>query len=236
MKKIIILLSLVFNIAFAQLSFDRSRVIFDNDKTASQSVVLTNNSKTQPYLAQAWIEDINGVKITEPLIALPILQRVNPGQDKQVKISLVGNVNNLPKDRESIFFFNALGIPPKAAEGGNNIAIVMQSKLKLFYRPKGLAEYPTRNGWLEEIVVKKAGNGLVIQNPSAYHAVLYGVISSGHAKLTEKELILKPFSIENYDVRVVGNKIDLFYINDFGSSVKISYQCSANECQQIGVK
>lgn len=236
MKKIIILLSLVCNVAFAQLSFDRTRVIFDHDKTVSQSVVVTNNSKIQPYLSQSWIEDINGIKITEPLIALPILQRINPGQDKQVKVSLVGQVNSLPKDRESLFYFNTLGVPPKAAEGGNNIAIVMQSKLKLFYRPKGLAEYPTRNGWLEEIVVKKTNSGLLLQNPSAYHAVLYGITSSGNPKLIEKELILRPFSTENYDVRVTGNTLNLFYVNDFGASMKVTYQCSANECNYIGVK
>lgn len=236
MRKIIILLSLVLNVSFAQLSFDRTRVVFDHGKTASQSVVMTNNSKTQPYLAQTWIEDSNGVKITEPLIALPILQRINPNQDKQVKVSLVGQVNNLPQDRESLFYFNALGVPPKASGGGNVVAIVMQSKLKLFYRPKGLAEYPTSNGWLEEIVIRKNGNGLVIQNPSAYHAVLYGITSSGNKKIIEKELIIKPFSSEDYNVRVVGNTLNLFYVSDFGDAKKVTYQCSGDNCRIQGVK
>ena len=153
MKKFtLLLIGLLVNISFAQLSFDRSRVIFDAGKKSSQSVVVTNSSADAPYLAQTWIENDSGEKIISPLAALPILQRINPKQEKQIKINFMGSESELASDRETMFFMNVLGVPPKGDESKNQISIVIQSKMKLFYRPKGLPTY-VNNGWIEEVVV-----------------------------------------------------------------------------------
>jgi P pilus assembly chaperone PapD len=49
------------NFAHATVSPDRTRIIF-NASAKSVSVRLTNQSKTDPYLAQSWIEDKEGKK------------------------------------------------------------------------------------------------------------------------------------------------------------------------------
>lgn len=56
--------------ANAAVGLDRTRVIFDGGKEAT-SVNITNNNTQLPYLAQGWIEDEAGKKITSPLIVLP---------------------------------------------------------------------------------------------------------------------------------------------------------------------
>ncbi|MBO1928634.1 fimbria/pilus periplasmic chaperone [Providencia rettgeri] len=45
--------------------------------------------------------------------------------------------NTLPTDRESLLYFNVLGIPPQGKEA-NAVQFTIQSRLKLFYRPKVL--------------------------------------------------------------------------------------------------
>jgi len=60
--------------AQASVTPDRTRLIF-NESDKSISVTLRNNDPKLPYLAQSWIEDEKGVKISSPLAGLPPVQR-----------------------------------------------------------------------------------------------------------------------------------------------------------------
>ncbi|GGZ96336.1 molecular chaperone [Ignatzschineria ureiclastica] len=217
--------------AYGQLSLDRTRIVFDRAKTNSQSITLTNTNPEVPYLAQSWIENEYGHKIEDPLIALPILQRLEPKQEKQVKISLSG-ANNLPTDRESLLYFNALGIPPKgSSSGGNEVNIVVQSKIKLFYRPKGLPEFPN-NGWIKKLEVNKQGNQYTLTNPTPYHLVILGFSSGQKGRFIEKEMMVKPFATETVKLSL-GNTPTIHFINDFGSTESNHYECQSATCKLI---
>ena len=61
------------------VSLDRTRLIITG-KDSSASANLTNTSPDIPFLAQSWVEDSKGNKITSPLVVLPPLQRINGGQ------------------------------------------------------------------------------------------------------------------------------------------------------------
>lgn len=228
MKRLFILTVALLNISYAQLTLDRTRVIFDRGQSSSQSIVVSNTNKNEPYLAQSWIEDEAGNKIESPLVALPILQRINPGQEKQVKISLAGQ-NNLPEDRESMLFFNVLGVPPKT-DVENQVSIVIQSKVKLFYRPKGLPQYKD-SGWLKELQVAKSGNSYTLQNPTPYHIVIFGVSNGPKGKITEKDLVVKPFGSVTV-TEALGNTPTIYFINDYGGTESQSYQCGSS-CQLV---
>lgn len=52
--------------ATAAINIDRTRIIFPG-KDKSVSLVINNQSKTSPYLAQSWIENSEGKKVSEPL-------------------------------------------------------------------------------------------------------------------------------------------------------------------------
>ena len=101
--------------AVAAISLDRTRVIFNGDQK-SISLSISNQNKELPYLAQGWIEDATGNKVTSPLMVLPPLQRVEPGAKSQVKIQASPEVASLPQDRESLFYFNLREIPPKSSK------------------------------------------------------------------------------------------------------------------------
>lgn len=69
----------------AAVNIDRTRIIMDgSDK--SLAVTLTNQSKTQPYLAQSWIDDANGKRSESYLLALPPLQRIDAGKKRRSEL------------------------------------------------------------------------------------------------------------------------------------------------------
>lgn len=155
MKKINVILSTVILLSGyvqASLTMDRTRVIYDAAKPGV-SVVVENIDAKDPFLVQTWLESSEGKKITEPLVALPLLQRIEPNQKKQIRINAVNETTPLPQDKESLMYFNILGVPPKS-NLENVVEVVIQSRFKLFYRPKGLIKYPGNN-WQQELVLEK---------------------------------------------------------------------------------
>jgi P pilus assembly protein, chaperone PapD len=73
------MLGVLSSYAQAGVSLDRTRVII-TEKDASASANLSNTSPDIPFLAQSWVEDEKGNRITSPLVVLPPLQRINGGQ------------------------------------------------------------------------------------------------------------------------------------------------------------
>ena len=62
----------------AAVSLDRTRVIFiGGEKSVSLSI--SNQNAQLPYLAQGWIENEQGEKVTGPMVVLPPVQRLEPG-------------------------------------------------------------------------------------------------------------------------------------------------------------
>lgn len=61
----------------AAIGLDRTRVVFDGSKDAA-SMTITNNNTQLPYLAQGWIENEQGEKVTGPMVVLPLYSAWNP--------------------------------------------------------------------------------------------------------------------------------------------------------------
>ncbi|HEG2017741.1 TPA: fimbria/pilus periplasmic chaperone, partial [Escherichia coli] len=124
------------NFAQATVSPDRTRIIF-NASNKSATVRLTNQSKIDPYLAQSWIEDASGKKTRGYISTLPPMERIEPDEQVQIRLMALASLNNLPQDRETLFYYNVREIPPRTKEQ-NVMQIAMQSRLKLFWRPKAI--------------------------------------------------------------------------------------------------
>ena len=118
----------------AAIALDRTRVIFDGGQQ-SVSLSVSNQNKQLPYLAQGWLEDEQGNKIQSPLTVLPPVQRIEPGKPSQVKIQALPAAKQLPQDRETLYYFNLREIPPKSNKP-NSLQIALQTRIKLFYRPR----------------------------------------------------------------------------------------------------
>ena len=168
--------------ANAAVGLDRTRVIFDGGKEAT-SVNITNNNTQLPYLAQGWIEDEQGKKVTSPLIVLPPVQRLEPGKQSQVKVQALPAAKSLPQDRETVYYFNLREIPPRS-DKANTLQIALQTRIKLFYRPQAIT--PTQqdlsNPWQEKLTLTRQGERYQVNNPTPYYVTLVDARSSKDGK------------------------------------------------------
>lgn len=234
MKQIILIVFLYLaHMAMAQLTLDRTRLVFGRGSQESQSLVVNNIGKS-PLLAQSWIEDSKGEKVLTPLVALPILQRMDRGVSKNIKVQLMTKaVTQLPQDRESLFYLNVLGIPTIEKESeGVGINIVVQTRIKLFYRPQSLAAFPKQNKWLKDVEIMRTNGGLVVTNPLPFHIVIYQFDSGKNTEKIEKDILIAPFSTEKIDLDLIGNTPSIYFIGDEGGVFVFEYQCiAAQRCK-----
>jgi chaperone protein EcpD len=132
--------------AHANVVIAGTRVVFP--ATTGEVTVRLSNQGSQPALVEAWIDDGDPKSTPDtakvPFLVTPPLARMNAGKGQSLRIVFTGRV--LPVDRESLFWLNVLEIPPKPTarpgEEQNTLQFAVRSRLKLFYRPAGLAGDP----------------------------------------------------------------------------------------------
>ena len=185
------------SIANAGIVISRTRIIYpgNNDEVTIQ---LSNKSDT-PLLVQAWIDDgdagANPSTVKVPFVLTPPVFRADPGNTHRLR--LMKMPNDLPEDKETLFWFNTVEIPPKpekqSAPEGGILQMSFRTRIKLLYRPASLPVTPTQAFSLLEFHREKAGDGktILIRNPSPYYMTVSkfglkspeGVVS--YAKLAE---------------------------------------------------
>lgn len=223
--------------AQAAIALDRTRVVF-NGAEKSVSLNISNENKQLPYLAQGWIEDAQGTKITNPMTVLPPVQRLEPGAKSQVKIQGVAT-QLLAQDRETLFYFNLREIPPKS-DKPNTLQLALQTRIKLFYRPKAIAVTTDMTPWQEQLTLTKQEGKYQVNNPTAYYVTI--VDGSRNAKsegMKEFEpLMIAPKSsgMLNVGVAGLGNSPVLTYINDYGGRPQLQFACSGSACKATPIK
>lgn len=216
-------------ISFAALSVDHSRLIF-NEGEKAVSVTVHNQNNQLPYLAQAWMEDSTGKKIAQPLTALPPIQRVEAGSKTAVRVQTTGNLGELPSDRESVFYFNLREVPPRS-EKKNSLQLALQTRLKVFYRPKQLevdGSALTVPGIMGLTITQK--NGVYqIENPTPYFITVVSAKKSQSGGNLDK---FEPFMIAPKETTSVKWDKDAFahsgvfsIINDYGANVEVYFDC-----------
>lgn len=90
----------------ASVTPDRTRLVF-NESDKSISVTLRNNDPTLPYLAQSWIEDAKGNKISSPLAVLPPVQRIDAMMNGGEGAGAAGYQQTAGRPRERVLFQRA---------------------------------------------------------------------------------------------------------------------------------
>lgn len=221
--------------ANAAVGLDRTRVIFDGGKDAT-SVNITNNNTQLPYLAQGWIEDEAGKKITSPLIVLPPVQRLEPGKQSQMKVQALPAAKTLPQDRETVYYFNLREIPPRS-DKPNTLQIALQTRIKLFYRPQAIT--PTQqdlsNPWQEKLTLTREGDRYQVNNPTPYYVTLVDARSAKDGKTLPgfEPLMIPPKGslALGPTVKALGSTPHLAYVNDYGGRPLMAFTCSDNTCK-----
>lgn len=223
----------------AAIALDRTRVVFDGGKN-SMAVTISNQNKSLPYLAQTWVEDPQGKKVDSPLMALPPLQRVEPGAKGQIKLQTTSSQMTLPQDRESLFYFNVREIPPKS-DKPNTLQLALQTRVKLFYRPAALAiARGNDNEPPKMLTLTRQSDSYIINNPTPYYVTIVDASTAKNAtSLNEfKPVMISPKGSAPLGVSAgtLGNQPVLTFINDFGGRPKLLFACTGDNCAVSSVK
>ncbi|HDX4396462.1 Pili assembly chaperone [Enterobacter cancerogenus] len=235
---ITLLCTLVSHHAQAAIALDRTRVVVEGGQK-SVSMVVSNENKQLPYLAQGWIEDVQGNKIQSPLIVLPPVQRIEPGARSQVKIQTLSAVDALPQNRETLYYFNLREIPPRT-DKPNTLQLALQTRIKLFYRPKSLLPEKGAAPWQEKLTLTKIGDKYRVNNPTPYYVTLVEGAASQDGKAVSgfEPVMVEPRGQVTLKVgaSVLGSSPVLTYINDYGGRPKLKFSCSGSQCTATPIK
>lgn len=218
MKKILILMLLAMSSAAqAGVVIYGTRVIYPAGK--KEVVVQIMNQGERTSLVQSWIDDGDTAQSPEhidvPFLLTPPVSRVAAKSGQQLKIKKMAG--NLPADKESLFFLNVMDIPPNEERnvGKNVIKFATQNRIKLFWRPAGIA--PVSKETFRQLQISRVSPGVVIKNNTANWITLTD-ISVNNLKLNRESLMLAPRS-QQMIIGVVKNAgaCSLTMIDDYGN-------------------
>lgn len=219
--------------AHSAVTLDRTRIIFPGTEK-SINVTITNDNPEEAYLAQSWIEDLQGNKLTKgAILATPPLQRIEPNSNSLVRLSTTPELSQLPQDRESVFYFNLREVPPKSNDG-NTLQIALQSRVKLFYRPTSiLPESETK--WTHKVTLTKIAKGYRINNTTPFNLTVIGFGNSKSAaeKSVFNAIMVPPKSTHDVVSPTLSTPY-LTYINDYGGKPTLAFRCQGDTCSVTG--
>ncbi|MEI9752040.1 molecular chaperone [Moellerella wisconsensis] len=192
------------------IAVSTTRIIYNADKKEA-AISISNRGIDNYYIIQSWIEDVAGKKVDD-FILTPPLFKLNANKENMVRII---NKTALPQDRETVFWLNMKAIPPIPKNGlQNGLQIAIKTKLKLFYRPKGLSGTPFESA--KKIIWKESNGFLSIENNSPYNITIDNLLINNN-KNSFSTMILA-FSSENTSIKIkTGDNLAFKIVNDLGS-------------------
>lgn len=229
-----VLFGLYSECGYSALTVDRSRLIF-NEGDKSISLNVTNRNEKDPYLAQGWMENGEEKKLTGPLMVLPPVQRVEAGSKTMVRIQALPDVSELPKDRESVFYFNLREIPPKT-DKKNVLTLALQTRLKVFWRPAALKVDPMADSvpGAASLTLTRQGDRYQVYNPTPYYFSFVELRSSLSGRGLDKfePVMVSPGGRETLapSISAAGTTPVLMFVNDYGSQRLLPFTCSGSTC------
>ncbi|HEI6963701.1 TPA: fimbria/pilus periplasmic chaperone [Yersinia enterocolitica] len=221
-------------IARAEVMITGTRVIY-NEKQR-EGIVKVSNTGNMPVLLQAWIDngDANARPdtIKVPFSVTPPVIRLDPKRDQTIRLFRTGS--GLATDRETLFWFNLLEIPPKPTKSAtgedNKLQLAFRTRIKMFYRPAELMMASEQA--MKHLTFSKKGNQLVIKNASPYYITFRKIefraskdspVLANLSKINNK--MVAPFAELSLPVNTQGatnNTTQVFYsiINDQGGETQ----------------
>lgn len=202
--------------SFSNVIISGTRVIYPSD--AKSVTVKITNEGVSPSLVQSWIDDgdvnENPALSKAPFLITPPIIRVEPQKGQDLKLVFTGN--ELPNNKESVFWLNVLDIPPKESSAtGNQLSLAIKSRLKLFYRPASLKQ-PTESDY-KNIKFKIDKNTLIVKNESPYFISIVNI----NKNIQVDPFMVYPFSETSIISKTsISNAKELSYtiVDDYGAN------------------
>ena len=217
--------------AGAEIVISGTRVVYNSsDHEVSLKV---SNVGSQPSLLQTWADKGNAGSTPDtadaPFLIMPPIARVDPGKSQTLRITYTGD--DVPQDRESVYWLNILDVPPlpKAkgdADSKNFVQVVFRSRIKIFYRPANLPGSADGAASSVSWELLKADGKYVLRgkNDSAYCVSVNKLqLANGDHVFSHDGLTILPRSFTDFVLKDMTQKrpgpVILHYetINDYGA-------------------
>ncbi|EAM0984071.1 fimbrial chaperone [Salmonella enterica] len=234
---VFLFLALPATASWASVTILGSRIIYPS--TASSVDVQLKNNDAIPYIVQTWFDDGDMNTSPEnssamPFIATPPVFRIQPKAGQVVRV-IYNNTKKLPQDRESVFWFNVLQVPPTnigSDSGQNKMLVMLRSRIKLFYRPDGLGKPDNLAKKLQIKTVNDGSgkSGIVIVNSQPWFASLSNLnVKANGASYNLDADMIAPFSSQTWwlpgkrSLKSFSGTVTVTLVNDLGARVSESY-------------
>lgn len=196
------------------VSVQGTRIIYPLD-ASQNSLTINNSSKTDSFLVQSWVETSAGSK-TQDFVVTPPLYLSRPGNENV--LHLINVRPDLPKDRESLYYYIAKAIPSidKTESHNSVLRIATATRIKLFVRPSGML--PARDNAPSLLSFSRVGHQLKITNPTPYYLTLTEIKSGG--AVLNGTMVAPQSSVHVALPEHADNQVTFRTINDFGAITK----------------
>lgn len=160
--------------AMAAFVLNGTRFIYEEGRK-NISFEVTNQAD-ETFGGQVWIDNTNQENATVYMIPAPPFFKVRPKEKQTIRIMKTDTI--LPSNRESLFWLNVQEIPPKPKETeGNVLALAINTRVKLIYRPKDLVN--NRRNAEQNMRIVHRGSEDYLVNPTPYYFAVTGIKVNG---------------------------------------------------------
>lgn len=229
-KKILLIIMLIPSLGWGSVVLNSTRVVLNNGE--KESNLRINNDNSHPVLVQSWIEDrqSNNAKIesSKHFIVTPPIYKMDQGTSQIIRV--IKRADDLPDNKESLFWLNVLEVPPSIVgdNAGNALRLAFKTRIKVFYRPKGISS--PADDYLQEAITCRKYKGddgreeLECQNSSPYHLSFSSAkvkTTRGLKDITDKSLMIAPFGTNKIYLEASDSVSAFIFIliNDYGAAV-----------------
>ncbi|EAQ8938984.1 molecular chaperone [Salmonella enterica] len=200
----------------AGVQIGRTRIIYDANKK-EVSLPLVNKDSSIPWLIQSWTDTGDG-KTRGPFIVTPPLFRLDAQKEQSLRIAWNGTA--IAPDKESLFYMNVRTIPGTAKEDDdkNILRLIYKTRIKLFWRPKGLAG--TASETCGKLRFTRHEDQLTVINDGAFYSVFDSLSLGGHT-LKNADMIAPKSTIQlSVPHTATGSTVNWRCITDYGNASK----------------
>ena len=189
------IVTVIFNITNAQAGvvIGGTRLVYPEGK--KEINITVENKENFPYLIKTFLEKGSIESSAGYFMITPPLFRLDAQQKSVLRIFNASSA--MPADRESLFYFNVTSIPAATDEDAkqNTLQIAVRNRMKLFYRPKALAD-DTPENVTTKLTWQITGGKLKVINPTDYY-MNFSTVKVNNS-LVKDALLLAPFSSNEY--------------------------------------
>lgn len=223
--------------ALAGLIAESTRIIYLPE--FREHALMLANTNDYPVVVQTWVDngDVDNTpdQAKAPFMVLPAVFKIQPGAAQGIRI--INKGDSLPSDRESVYWLNLYEIPPKGRRGVETqaqVAMAMNTQMKIFYRPNGLTPSPEKAMKNLMFSLKNIDNQyiMITNNPTPYY-VSFGQIQlqspqGSYLIAQSMDMMTPPFSTRSYSFEQPPTSlkdeltVSYTYFDDVGNQVKNS--------------